>query len=100
MEPPVIPSPSPSWPSLYNFLIEIVPFEGRGAVQPAGKYLYDPEGEKYVNSGRRHTKESYRRLPLHLVLDHLVLHPTVRVRRCLCLSELDFPTITVAQEVT
>ncbi|KAK7687724.1 hypothetical protein QCA50_008940 [Cerrena zonata] len=33
----------PSWPSLYNFLIEVVPFEGRDPIQPAGKYLYDPE---------------------------------------------------------
>lgn len=33
---------APPWPSLYNFIIEIVPIMNRDPVQPAGKYLYDP----------------------------------------------------------
>ncbi|KAH9933449.1 uncharacterized protein B0H18DRAFT_645932 [Fomitopsis serialis] len=34
-------STEPSWPSLYNWAIEIFPIEGKDPVQPEGFYLYD-----------------------------------------------------------
>ncbi|KAI0369765.1 hypothetical protein BV20DRAFT_967425 [Pilatotrama ljubarskyi] len=35
-------SDAPSWPSLYNPLIELFPLQHRNPVQPAGHYLHDP----------------------------------------------------------
>jgi len=32
----------PSWPSLYNIGIELLPIQHRAAVQPGGAYLYEP----------------------------------------------------------
>lgn len=37
-------SPPPSWPSLYNFIVEIVPVQNVGPVQLEGRYLYAPDG--------------------------------------------------------
>ncbi|TFY69308.1 hypothetical protein EVJ58_g487 [Rhodofomes roseus] len=34
-------STEPSWPSLYNWAIEVFPIEGKLPVQPEGVYLYD-----------------------------------------------------------
>jgi hypothetical protein len=36
--------PTPPWPSLYNFFIEIEPIQHRNPVQRRGHYLYDPNG--------------------------------------------------------
>ncbi|KAI0358262.1 hypothetical protein OH77DRAFT_1518953 [Trametes cingulata] len=35
-------SDAPSWPSLYNPLIELFPLQHRNPVQPSGRYLHDP----------------------------------------------------------
>lgn len=35
---------TPSWPSLYNFLVEIEPIEHRDPIQPKGRYLYNANG--------------------------------------------------------
>ncbi|OSX64095.1 hypothetical protein POSPLADRAFT_1045215 [Postia placenta MAD-698-R-SB12] len=34
-------STSVPWPSLYNWVIEVYPIQGKAAVQPGGVYLYD-----------------------------------------------------------
>ncbi|KAH9849854.1 hypothetical protein C2E23DRAFT_870324 [Lenzites betulinus] len=35
-------SNTPSWPSLYNPIIELFPLQHRGPTQPSGRYLHDP----------------------------------------------------------
>ncbi|KAJ8468192.1 hypothetical protein ONZ51_g9795 [Trametes cubensis] len=35
-------SDAPSWPSLYNPLIELFPLQHRDPIQPSGRYLHDP----------------------------------------------------------
>ena len=41
--------PIPTWPSLYNFLIEIEPIAGKPPVQPSGHYLYNANGQGLLN---------------------------------------------------
>lgn len=38
--------PTPEWPSLYNFLIEVNPIPHRDPVQPQGFYLYNSNGKR------------------------------------------------------
>ena len=36
---------SPSWPSLYNPAVDLIPVAHEAAVQPRGVYLYNVDGK-------------------------------------------------------
>lgn len=63
--------PTPTWPSLYDPLIEFHNLEHRAPVQPGGRYLTQAGGMRPVplTSLTHHSKNTHRRIPLHLLLD-------------------------------
>ena len=84
-------STRPSWPSLYNWAIEVFPIEGRDPVQPEAVYLYDHNGanRRLVCSHQQLTHR--RHLPLHALLDPCLLYARIHSGRLIRLPEPYLP---------
>ena len=84
---PAAQNQTPSWPSLYDPLIEFHDLEHHAPIQRHGHYLTHAGGmPSRPFSGRvTHHSETHRRIPFHLVLDAdlpFTVFPNHR-RRCL-----------------
>lgn len=85
-------STRPTWPSLYNWVIEVYPVEGKDPVQPDATYLYNHNGAYREPHFLSVNLTDRRHLPLYSILDARLLHTRIHSGRLICLLEPHFPS--------